>query len=199
MSARVERSVAATPKRINRTEEIVVNFDAAKVKAPFLLRCGALLIDYIVLVSLPVLGLLTAQFSTGDAGTKLFKSPLNSAGWLIAVLLAVTNFIILPMLSGQSLGKIFTGLRIIRTDGRTAKFNQLLIRHLIGYPLTFLTGGLGFLLSVFSPKGRALHDFLAGTIVVYGQKKPKVIAAGTVEKKDYDTRRLDENAIREKA
>ncbi|HEY0049534.1 MAG TPA: RDD family protein [Pyrinomonadaceae bacterium] len=175
MSARVERASApTTPSIRTRTEEVIVNFDAARVKAPFLLRCGALLIDYIILVSLPVLGLLIARLS-GDDGAKLFKSAFNSAGWLIAVLLAVTNFIIFPMLGGQSIGKMFTGLRIIRADGQAASFSQLLLRHLAGYPLTALTFGLGFLFSVFSAKGRALHDLVAGTVVVYGQKKPKVL------------------------
>ena len=129
MSARVERAV--TPSVRTRTEEVIVNFDAAKVKAPFLLRCGALLIDYIIIVSLPVLGLLIARLA-GDDGAKLFKSSFNSAGWLIAILLAVTNFIIFPMIGGQSIGKMFTGLRIIRNDGQPATFGQLLIRHLFG-------------------------------------------------------------------
>lgn len=185
MSARVERAVTTKPSSSpqktpappavrTRTEEVIVNFDAEKVKAPFLLRCGALLIDYIILVSLPVLGLLIARLS-GDDGAKLFKSAFNSAGWLIAILLAVTNFIIFPMLGGQSIGKMLTGLRIIKADGQAASFTQLLLRHLLGYPLTALTLGLGFLFSVFSAKGRALHDLVAGTVVVYGQKKPKVL------------------------
>lgn len=211
MSARVDRAAASTaaaalpPSRSGeRIREVIVDFDAARVKAPFLLRCGALLIDYIIIVSLPVLGLLTAELSSGDAGAKLFKSPLNSAGWLIAVLLAVTNFVIFPMLGGQSVGKFFTGLRIISKDGRPAGFAQLLIRHLGGYSLTLLTGGLGFLLSVFSPKGRALHDLIAGTVVVYGRKRPKVIAESNdaavaeraLENKNYETRPLDDEAVR---
>jgi uncharacterized RDD family membrane protein YckC len=31
--------------------------------------------------------------------------------------------------------------------------------------------GLGFLMSVFSRKGRALHDYLSGTLVIYAQKR----------------------------
>src|SRR5215212_2585239 len=165
MSAKVERTFSPTPGVRTRTEEVIVNFDAARVKAPFLLRCGALLIDYIILVSLPVLGLLLGRLS-GDDGAKLFKSGFNSAGWLIGILLAVTNFIIFPMLSGQSIGKMFTGLRIIRNDGQPATFGQLLIRRLFGYPVTAASLGLGFLFSVFSTKGRALHDYIAGTVVV---------------------------------
>ncbi len=53
MSARVERTVPA--KRI-KTERFV-NFDAERLKAPFALRCGAILIDYILLVAIPVIKL----------------------------------------------------------------------------------------------------------------------------------------------
>ena len=222
MSARLEKAAstakaaaaAGTPNRNGRSgrvQEVIVNFDAARVKAPFLLRCGALLIDYIILIALPVLGLLIAEYSSGDSGTKLFKNPLSSAGWLIAILLAATNFVIFPMLGGQSVGKFLTGLRIINKDGRAAGFAQLLLRHIAGYPLTILTLGLGFLWSAFNSKGRALHDLAAGTVVVYGQKKPRAIAAESAaaaaaiaaaaaveesEKKDYSTRPLNDEAFK---
>jgi uncharacterized RDD family membrane protein YckC len=70
---------------------------------------------------------------------------------------------------------MLTGLKVVKTDGSEAKLKNLLIRHLIGYPLMFLTLGLGFLISVFSQKGRALHDILAGTVVIYGRRKTKEI------------------------
>lgn len=160
----------APVKRVLRTETIIKDFDAERLKAPFLLRCGAFLIDYILLICVPVAGLLIAR-SSGEDGAKLLNSEINSTGWLIALLLGLTNFVIFPMFSGQSLGKMLTGLRVVRTDGEYPTFLNLLVRHTIGYLLTILTGGLGFLLSVFNIKGRALHDFIAGTIVIYGQRK----------------------------
>lgn len=160
----------APVKRVLRTERIVKDFDAELLKAPFLLRCGAFLIDYILLICIPVVGLLIAR-SSGNDGAKLLNSEINSTGWLIALLLGLTNFVIFPMFSGQSLGKMLTGLRVVKTDGEYPSFVNLLVRHTIGYLLTILTGGLGFLFSVFNIKGRALHDFLAGTIVIYGQRK----------------------------
>lgn len=165
MSARVERTVAA--KAFN-TKQIIVDFDAERLKAPFLLRCGALLIDYILLVSIPVTSLLISRTLESDP-SKLFRNA--NTGWLITILLALTNFIILPLFSGQTIGKILTGLKIVKNDGNAASFSRLLVRHLIGYPLTALTFGAGFLFSVFSGKGRALHDWLAGTIVVYGRTR----------------------------
>lgn len=170
MSARVERTI---PVRRLRTEQIIVDFDAERLKAPFALRCGAILIDYILLISMPVISLLLGRSFNYD-GSKLLTSEISNAGWLIMILLAVTNFVIFPMFTGKSLGKMLTGLRIVKADGYPPSLASLLIRHLLGYPLTVLTLGLGFLLSVFNQKGRALHDVLAGTIVVYGRRRSAI-------------------------
>lgn len=153
--------------------QVVVDFDAERLKAPFPLRCGAILIDYIILIIIPVASLLLVRFMFDYDGTRLLNSELNNAGWLITLLLAITNFVIFPLFSGQSIGKILTGLKVVKTDGGDPSLKNLIVRHFVGYPLIFLTGGLGFLLSVFNEKGRALHDYLAGTVVIYGQRRQK--------------------------
>ncbi len=153
-----------------RNEIVVVDFAPERLKAPFLLRCGALLIDYILLISVPVLSLLIGRVSGVDPA-KLLNSEIINAGWLIMILLALTNFVILPMFSGKSIGKFLTGLRIVSTDGNLPSFATIMIRHVIGYPITILTAGLGFLLTLFNQKGRALHDFVSGTVVIYADKK----------------------------
>jgi uncharacterized RDD family membrane protein YckC len=167
MSARLERTIPAKPFK---NEQIVVDFNVERLKAPFTLRCGAILIDYILLIAIPVASLLLGRFFEYD-GAKLLNSEVSNTGWLIMILLAITNFVIFPMFSGQSIGKMLTGLRVVKNDGHSASFTQLLVRHLIGYTLTILTGGLGFLFAVVNPKGRALHDLLAGTVVVYGRRR----------------------------
>ncbi|MBA2621823.1 MAG: RDD family protein [Acidobacteria bacterium] len=176
MSARIERTTARTkaPAKNFRAVRRVVSFDVERLKAPFLLRCGAILIDYILLAAVPVTGLLLGRFFNYD-GAKLLNNEVGNAAWLITLLLFATNFFIFPLLSGQSVGKMLTGLKIVRKDGGEATLPALLIRHLIGYPLVILTAGFGFLISVFNSKGRALHDFLAGTVVVYGERREKQI------------------------
>lgn len=169
MSVRAERIVQT---KAAETTEIVSNFDPESLKAPFLLRCGALLIDYILFISIPILTLLLGRM-TGESGSKLLSSELSNAGWLIAVLIALSNFLIIPMITGQSIGKMLTRLKIVKKDGSTARFKNLLIRHFLGYPITVLTLGLGFLLAAVNSNGRALHDFIAGTIVVYGKRRVK--------------------------
>lgn len=169
MSAKAERITLANNIK---TGERIVGFQPERLKAPFLLRCGALMIDYIIFIAVPVIALLIGRM-LGDDGRKLLNSQLNNAGWLIAILIALSNFIIFPMMGGQSVGKMLTGLRVVKTDGTKPTIAALLIRYLIGYPLTILTGGLGFLLSAFNQRGRALDDFLAGTIVIYGKRRVK--------------------------
>ena len=169
MSARVERAVPAN--RV-KAEKIVVNFDAENLKAPFSLRCGAVLIDYILSIGILVLSYLLSHSKTViDAR---WNTEIINIGWLIAVLFGLTNFLLLPLFSGQSIGKMLTGLRIVKTDGTAPSFVSILIRNLIGYPVSFLIFGLGFLLPVFNEKGRALHDYLAGTVVVYGKPAKEV-------------------------
>jgi len=169
MSSKAERAVL--PKNFS-PKRVVVGFDAARLKAPFALRCGAILIDYIILIVFPVAALVTGRFFEYD-GAKLLNSELSNVAWLITVLLALTNFVLLPLFSGQSIGKFLTGLRVVKKDGSEPELKNLLVRHLLGYPLMFITLGIGFLISLFNEKGRALHDFLAGTIVVYGQKRTR--------------------------
>lgn len=166
MSATVETA----PVRVSRATEIIVDFDAARVKAPFFLRCGALLTDYIVLVSIPVLALLLGRY-LGNDGPVLLGGTLVEAGWLIAILLGFTNLIVLPMISGQSIGKMLAGLRIVRPDGRPASKRSIVLRQTIGYTLSLATLGIGFLISLVGRKGRSLHDYVSGTVVIYADRR----------------------------
>jgi uncharacterized RDD family membrane protein YckC len=87
------------------------------------------------------------------------------------ILFAVTNFVIFPLFSGQSIGKMLTGLRVVKSDGNSPSLGKLFLRHFVGYLVTFLTLGLGFLPAVLNKSGRTLHDYISGTIVIYGRKR----------------------------
>lgn len=150
--------------------EVIVGFSPEAVRAPFLLRCGALIIDYILVIAIPVIGLLLSRFA-GNDGAKLLNDGLNNAGWLVAVLVGITNIVLLPMFSGQTLGKMLTGLRIVRIDGTAPTVASIAFRQTGGYVLTMASLGIGFFVSAFSSKGRALHDYLAGTVVIYADRR----------------------------
>jgi uncharacterized RDD family membrane protein YckC len=135
-----------------------------RLRAPFPLRCGALLIDYIVLISIVVFGTLMSRMLGG--GGRSAGSSAETAAIVLAVVIAVLNLIVLPGLTGLTLGKWATGLRIERNEGGPVGIGRAFVRHVIGYPLSFALLGLGFVIAAVSVHGRGLHDMIAGTIVV---------------------------------
>lgn len=131
---------------------------------PFPLRCGAFLIDYIVLVSLVVLGTLFARMLGG--GARAAGSSAETAAIALAIVVALFNLGLLPGLTGLTLGKWATGLRIQRVNSGNPGIGRALLRHFVGYPLSLITLGIGFLMAGFTVHGRGLHDMIAGTVVV---------------------------------
>ncbi|MGH9881601.1 MAG: RDD family protein [Pyrinomonadaceae bacterium] len=135
-----------------------------KLRAPFSLRCGAILIDYVLLASLLALGTLVARMLGGGARTAGTSS--ETAGIIITIVIAVLDLGVFAGLTGLTIGKWSTGLRIERIDGAPLGIGRALLRHFVGYPLSFILLGLGFAVAALSSRGRTLHDLIAGTIVV---------------------------------
>lgn len=160
MTARVEE--AAVMRTQSRTRSRTQPVQSRP--APFALRCGAVLIDYIVLVGILALSTLIARKWGG--GARSVPTSAEAIGIVIAITVAVINLGVVAGFTGRTLGKWATGLRLQRKDGSEPGVGRAFLRHFVGYPLSFLTLGLGFLLAALSTRGRALHDFIAGTIVV---------------------------------
>jgi uncharacterized RDD family membrane protein YckC len=136
----------------------------SRVQVPFALRCGAFLIDYILLVLLVVMGTLFARMLGG--GARAAGNSAETAALALAIVVALLNLGVLPGLTGLTLGKWATGLRIQRKDTGNPGIGRALLRHFVGYPLSFATLGIGFLMSAATVHGRGLHDIIAGTVVV---------------------------------
>ena len=99
-------------------------------------------------------------------GSKVRRPSTWVAGRSRAIVVALLNLGVLPGLTGLTLGKWATGLRIERNDGGPVGIGRALLRHFVGYPLSFALLGIGFLIAAVSVHGRGLHDMIAGTIVV---------------------------------
>lgn len=149
----------------------VVNYE--RLRAPFSLRCGALLIDYIIVVSVLALATMLARVFGDDP--RRGSAFILTVGYIATAAVAFLNFVVIANLGGRTLGKWIAGLRIERKDGEPLSVSRALLRHMVGYPLTLLTLGLGFLVAAFDPQGRALHDWLAGTVVVRS-RQPRAAA-----------------------
>lgn len=73
--------------------------------------------------------------------------------------------------NGQTPGMALFGLQIVRTDGGSIGL-ALAIRRWALRVGSILTLGLGFLPILFSARRQALHDRLAGTVVVHAWAMP---------------------------
>jgi uncharacterized RDD family membrane protein YckC len=142
---------------------------AERFRAPFSLRCGALLIDYILIIIVVVFSTVWARLLGG--GARMAGGTTETIGLLVAVAVAALNFFVLAGVRGRTLGKWATGLRIERRDGGPVGIGRVLLRHTIGYTLSLLIFGLGFLFAAFDSQGRTLHDMLAGTLVVRSEAR----------------------------
>ena len=99
-------------------------------------------------------------------GARAAGNSAETAGILMTIAMAVLNLGVLPGLTGFTLGKWATGLRIQRVNSGNPGIGRALLRHFVGYPLSFVTLGIGFLLAAVTVHGRGLHDMIAGTVVV---------------------------------
>ena len=172
MSARTEQmAVMAGVKERGESAAAAPAARPEKLRAPFSLRCGAMPIDYTLVVAVLAFATLLARLFGG--GGRWTGATVLNFGYLAAAAVAVLNFIVLASLAGRTTGKWVTGLRIERRDGRPLSVGRAALRHLIGYPVSVLPFGLGFLLAAFNLDGRALHDMIAGTVVVRERKSSR--------------------------
>jgi uncharacterized RDD family membrane protein YckC len=100
---------------------------------------------------------------------RLVPIACNVVAWGLRIFAIVFPFLYLLvfwMLSGQTVGHYALGLRVVRMKGGRITLAGGIFR-IIGYLLSFLTLGLGFLLILASDRRRGMHDWMAGTCVIY--------------------------------
>ncbi len=97
--------------------------------------------------------------------------PLRSAWWWISVsvlaaaaLLTMINRVMLPALSGWSLGRAMLGIAVVHTDGASVGVGRLLCRDL-AHLLDTLSVFVGWLWPLWDPRRRTFADVLLRTEV----------------------------------
>lgn len=141
-------------------------------------RAYALLIDYIIwsliLLFVLIFGIFFSlqlvdiwnYFGGDDKSIKLW---IFSIQLLILFVIYVGYFVLFETLwQGQTPGKRYVKIRVIRDDGRPVRLQQATLRALLR-PVDD-TLFIGMLLIVFSKKEKRLGDWVAGTMVVQEEK-----------------------------
>lgn len=88
------------------------------------------------------------------------------APWVLLILVATLSCVYPVAARGRTLGMAVMGLRVVSPDGTAVGSREAVVR-LIALPLSFLTLGIGFVLILLRRDGRALHDLIGRTSVVY--------------------------------
>ncbi|MBA3769356.1 MAG: RDD family protein [Blastocatellia bacterium] len=162
----VEAGEAHLEEHVGGVRAMQPTFRAIDFRPPFLLRLGSILIDYIVLLVIPLSGLLFERL-VGGVG---FEVVSDRTLWLLAFVMAGVNVVLLPLVGGQTIGKMLTGIRIVMRDGGTVSVKGMVLRQTIGYLISIATLGLGLFIAGLNTSGRSLHDFIFGTVVVRARK-----------------------------
>lgn len=154
---------------IDTPENVVFGYEVAGIGSRFL----AALVDTFLIALLLVLTNLTLFFLVANlvSGAVLTEG----ASWLAALFGLVSfaflwgYYIFFEMLwNGQSPGKRWFDLRVLRTDGTPIGLSEAVIRNLIRI-VDFLPAyyGVGVITMFLNERARRLGDLAAGTLVVY--------------------------------
>ncbi len=133
--------------------------------AGFWKRFAASLIDSIILmVGAGIIGVILgiAAFASGNEESTALEAVANLVGvvidWLYAALMESSA-------SQATLGKMALGIKVTDLDGNRIGFGKATGRH-FGKIISALMLLVGYLMAAFTARKQALHDIMAGCLVV---------------------------------
>lgn len=148
--------------------------------AGFISRAIAFIIDIVamtvaiaVAIALvqAVLGFFTLYGLLGQHVTDStqFEAIASAAVAILGVAVAIGYPVGFWVVLGQTPGKLLMGVRISQVTGKPLTIRRALLRYL-GYLLSAIPLGLGFLWVLMDDRRQGWHDKLAGTYVVYDSR-----------------------------
>jgi uncharacterized RDD family membrane protein YckC len=136
--------------------------------AGFWLRFVAFIIDSIVLAVLGCIGGGIAGAVLGGLGGEEGVQAAGVAGQVVGIVINALYYSLMESSSMQAtLGKRALGLRVTDLNGERISFARALGRW-AGKIISGLTLGIGYIMAGFTSKKQALHDMIAGCLVVRG-------------------------------
>jgi uncharacterized RDD family membrane protein YckC len=136
--------------------------------AGFQLRAVAFILDIIVVGSFFLLFFTIAFLPVAIGGDSQLSG--TEEEWVWVVLLSYIPFVplfffVLWIWRGQSVGMMAVRIEVTDRDGEPLSFARALLRTLV-WPLSMFPLGIGAAPVLFDEERRALHDMLAGTVVL---------------------------------
>ncbi|HOB52767.1 MAG TPA: RDD family protein [Acidobacteriota bacterium] len=127
----------------------------------------------VLIISVPATGLYFGLiFALGPDQPMIPLTAMSAVLGLLGILQLV-----LLLTSGQTIGKKMLGAKIVGKDFEKAGVGKILLREIIGRMVCGLTASIGYLIILFNPQRRGLHDMIGGTVVLRKQKAAETPAA----------------------
>jgi uncharacterized RDD family membrane protein YckC len=136
--------------------------------AGFQLRAVAFILDCVVMGSFLLLFFTIAFLPVALAGGSHISN--SEQRWITIVMLSYipfvpASFFVMWALRGQSLGMVAVRIEVTDRDGEPLPSSRALVRALV-WPLSILPLAIGAIPVLFDEERRALHDMVAGTVVL---------------------------------
>lgn len=162
-----EQIFIAMPKRRNDDDAETPNPESEDlVSLPGInARCSAFLLDYILTLFPLAVTLVLAFYVKRRLLEPTVADFFQYVGYALVIAVIAANWIYGYVRFGQSFGKRFIGLRVIRVDGQPMDYKTAVVR-LLGYFVSLFVFGLGFVWMLWDDQQRGWHDKLAKTLVI---------------------------------
>jgi uncharacterized RDD family membrane protein YckC len=147
-------------------------------RAGFGIRCLAMAIDILFVVMLDgallfgggvligkTTGIVDMILTSRGLEFLHLVTPLLKAALATTVCVPPLYFIIMTAVFGQTIGKMITGIRVVRSNGGRVSLPRAFVR-LVGYVVSGVLLFAGFLWILWDPECQGWHDMLADTIVI---------------------------------
>ena len=169
--------------------------------AGFFSRAAAYIIDRLIIFAIVFVIMLVINYflslfridqwlaaRVGSTTNQIITTLLSSIG--ITLVVSIFYDISFWMLSGQTPGKRFLGVRVMRADGERLKLRNAILRQIGYYISTILY--LGFIWTLFDNKRQGFHDKIADTIVTYSWPEGRMRGTFVIERvQRFRDRRLE--------
>jgi uncharacterized RDD family membrane protein YckC len=130
--------------------------------AGFWIRVLAFIIDTLVLV-IPniIINIVFSSISMPNFGS------------VFIYLVSLAYYILMTKKYGATIGKKALGIQVHSYKSNELSWGQLILRETIGKIISALIFLIGYIMIAFTKKKQALHDIMAGTVVIYKINKYK--------------------------
>jgi uncharacterized RDD family membrane protein YckC len=134
--------------------------------APFSMRAGAFTIDTLLFIIVAVAVFFLAPSSLSEPIKEYFGVFYQLVIMIFDLFLRWMYFALMESSSAQgTLGKMFLGIRVTDMNGQRISFLRATARFFSKF-ISSLILGLGYLFPLFNARKQALHDMMAGTVVI---------------------------------